>query len=469
MLKKALCTIFVFLMPDSTCVFMSRIVKKFILFLLVVQLFSPLKNYAETTFSSDSPEQKAIALFEEGKFDEALPVFEDLIRLYPDDKKLNYYLGASLLETKNYGARARQALLASVSKKDNPEKIDWYLGVAYHSENEYLTALDHYKRFEKEARGKLKKELGLEETISLCEQGINPFIVEETADNTEPLAADTISRTADTGENQEDKPVSVPENIPVIPNALYDSVIAFQVNPEIVYMKLSQFKNAEGKMNFVKAWLKKTELDSVTIYTDSLRKKYATLAEDQRQSLAEQIIGNEKRIINLTREIPDLNLVAHQLESGYWEKASADEMREILAQNQALTDSLKQSAEEKQKEINSAPPDEVTVPALEKPEPVKEDTSNKGIVYKVQIGAFRKEPPDWTNRLFKKLSLIRKIDNYKDGSGVTVYTTGELRSYADAVEMQKQVKVEGVRDAIIAAYKDGVRIKVSEARKLNGE
>jgi hypothetical protein len=76
--------------------------------------------------------------------------------------------------------------------------------------------------------------------------------------------------------------------------------------------------------------------------------------------------------------------------------------------------------------------------------------------------------PTSVKRLFDKLSLIRKIDNYTDDRGVVVYTTGNLVNLEDAMTMLKQVQQEGVEDAIIAAYFKGKRIPLTEAKALEG-
>ncbi|MDX9881938.1 MAG: tetratricopeptide repeat protein [Prolixibacteraceae bacterium] len=414
------------------------------------------------------PQQEAVALFMEGKFDRALPVFEDMISLSPGDKTLNYYLGACLIETGNYGARARQALLGAVGK-DIPDKVNYYLGIAFHAGNDYLTALDYYYRFDKEAKSKVKKAVDYQRLIELCEQGVNPFVLKEkeipavVSENAGPAA-----KPADVNEIPAD---TVPAENFTIPGGLFDSVIVFQVNPEIRYMKLSQFKNQEAQLNFVKGWLKRQERDSVMLATDRLREQYTRSGQDEKQSLTEQILDNEQKIIALNRKIPAYNLLAGRMEGKYWATPPSGEMEKLIAQNQAIADSIELLHAEKQKRIGVLPPETVALPIVEKTEPEKEapEEITKGIVYKIQIGAFSKEPPDWALRLFKKLSLIRKISNYTDEKGVTVYTTGELRSYADAVELQKQVKTEGIKNAIVAAYNNGIRIPVNEARKINGE
>jgi len=76
---------------------------------------------------------------------------------------------------------------------------------------------------------------------------------------------------------------------------------------------------------------------------------------------------------------------------------------------------------------------------------------------------------DSAAKLIKKLSILRKIENYKDEKGFTIYTTGSLNKYAEAVTLQNQVKQEGVKNAIVEAYRNGKKITVADARKLNNE
>ncbi len=419
--------------------------------------------------SSGDPEQKAISLFDEGRYKEALSVFEDLIRLYPEDKTLNYYLGASLIETKNYGTRARQALLNSVGK-DIPEKIDYYLGIAFHAENDYLTALDYYRRFEKQAKNKIKKSVNYQNLIDLCEQGNNPFVAKEevvkTILTTSPIDTVAITAVPDTI-----PPSGVAEFVPsfVIPKELFDSIIVFQINTEIQYRKICQFRNAEARENFARGWIKKQEMDSIVFLTNDLRKQYPIEETNSKQILSEQILANEQKIISINKAISEYKLLAEQIEREHWKSPSYEEIEKLLAENKAITDSLDAIQAKSRPEISDLPPVSISLPIAEKVEEKEETTNNKGILYRVQIGAFSKAPPDWMQRLYDRLSLIRKINTYTDENGVTVYTTGEVRSYDDAVELQKQVKLEGIRDASIAAYKDGIRIPPGEARKINGE
>jgi hypothetical protein len=66
---------------------------------------------------------------------------------------------------------------------------------------------------------------------------------------------------------------------------------------------------------------------------------------------------------------------------------------------------------------------------------------------------------------FKNIAMLRKVENYIDDKGVVVYTTGNLTTYDDALVMLNQIKQEGVKDAIIAAYQNGKRITLEQAKE----
>ncbi|MFL5762805.1 MAG: hypothetical protein ACJ77K_02615 [Bacteroidia bacterium] len=102
------------------------------------------------------------------------------------------------------------------------------------------------------------------------------------------------------------------------------------------------------------------------------------------------------------------------------------------------------------------------------------DASNKmevdsGVVYKVQIGAFKDEVPlDIANKFLK---IAKKgIKNYKDENGLTIYTVGVYKSYEEANRVKGEVAQEAeITDAFIVAYNNGAKISVEEAKTLSGQ
>lgn len=82
-----------------------------------------------------------------------------------------------------------------------------------------------------------------------------------------------------------------------------------------------------------------------------------------------------------------------------------------------------------------------------------------GLVYKVQIGAFR---------LFdmRKYAQDNPFFESEALGDINRYTIGRFRDLALAEAFQKDLKRLGIRDAWIVPFKDGVRITMKEAKEM---
>ena len=84
-------------------------------------------------------------------------------------------------------------------------------------------------------------------------------------------------------------------------------------------------------------------------------------------------------------------------------------------------------------------------------------TGDRGVVYRVQIGAY------------SKFKIDDKIANTESNfSGETIdnlnkYLVGRFRSYELCEQFRKSIIKLGIKDAFVVAYNDGVRITVQEA------
>ncbi|MGQ7871250.1 tetratricopeptide repeat protein [Sunxiuqinia sp. sy24] len=417
--------------------------------------------FEKTAHAQNDPEQQAKDMVENGQYTEAIPYFEDLVHLYPEDKTLNYYLGMCLVETEQPTEQAKTALQKSLGN-DTPVKSLYYLAQCFHANNNFLEAINYYKQFDDEARKKEKRDTRLEELRNLCEQQINPFSAPVTAvenEQTEEMPATPL----------EEAIAIQPEEVE-IPEGLEDSLIQFQVNSTIKYLKIDQFKNASSLNAFVRAWQAEQELQGITEKTSQLRAKYNSAFADEKQEIANTILLLEKEAYTKNQEINQNYTEARLGEKDYWQKASPETIHSFSEKTQAMEDSIRQAKEAKRlQKLEAQKPIVLPDNLVKNLIPEEPAVVNTGIVYKIQIGAYSRTPPDWVQRLFKKLSIIRRIDQYTDENGVTVYTVGELKSYQDALQMQSQVRTEGVSDAFIAAYKDGERIPLEEARQIAGE
>lgn len=258
----------------------------------------------------------------------------------------------------------------------------------------------------------------------------------------------------------------------VIPEPFTHQLFDFQVNADITYRNFSHFVKNESKKLFFQAWLKEKELSRISTKADSLRKAYASSPNEKKEEIAALILKNEAQIITLNQEIPALYQTVREAEARYWQSATSDETSRFKEKMRLFNDSIAQSEEKLLAQAQQAlPAARDTIILFSNSPKVQEvkTVTNSGIIYKIQIGAYKGKTPDLAAKLIKKLSVIRKIENYKDEKGVNVYTTGNLKSYQEAVTMQSQVKQEGAKNAIVAAYQNGKRITVAEARKINSE
>lgn len=86
-----------------------------------------------------------------------------------------------------------------------------------------------------------------------------------------------------------------------------------------------------------------------------------------------------------------------------------------------------------------------------------------GLVYRVQVGAFRK-PLKAT--LFNEFT---PVTGEQIKSGITRYISGYFGSILNASQAKKQIRGLGYKDAFIVAYCDGKRITIAEARRLEAK
>lgn len=255
-----------------------------------------------------------------------------------------------------------------------------------------------------------------------------------------------------------------------IPDKLARENIDFQVNSDISYFHFSHFIKNDSKKMFFQAWLNEKEVNNLSAKTDSLRKAYANALSDQKEVISAQILKAEARSISLNEEIPILYEKAREIEIHYWQSATTDKIAKFQEKVKAFKDSINLAVKlQGQQTIITNPeiPDTIIFYGSKPTAAEIKTEESGGIIYKIQIGAYKSKIPDSSAKLIKRLSIIRKVENYKDEKGVTIYTTGSLKNYPEAVTLQNQVKQEGIKNAAIVAFQNGKKITVIEARKLN--
>ena len=87
----------------------------------------------------------------------------------------------------------------------------------------------------------------------------------------------------------------------------------------------------------------------------------------------------------------------------------------------------------------------------------------KGLVYRVQVGAFRKPIPQ------NLYSSFNPVSGELSPNGLTLYMAGYFNNAKNAVTARKQIQQLGYSDAFVVAYCDGEKITLGEARILESK
>jgi|GEM_PF-364591 len=86
----------------------------------------------------------------------------------------------------------------------------------------------------------------------------------------------------------------------------------------------------------------------------------------------------------------------------------------------------------------------------------------EGLVFRVQVGAFRKPVPAERFREFTP------VDGTVLANGLTVYMAGYFQSSAEALKQQNFIRTLGYADAFVVAYQNCTRLSLAQGRALEG-
>ena len=198
-------------------------------------------------------ESLAIEYFKDGNYEKALPLFTQLFKSSPDNAMYNYYYGVTLLKNNLYDTATKEALLNAVVD-NTPQNVNFYLGNYFHALGNWGEAMDFYKRYK--GSGSERETLQYDKYVDLCRKKINPFIVDK--GDAKDVFVDTIKT-----------PAAPPDekNFP-IPAVLRSEWFNFQVNSQLTYHRIEDFKSEAAKILFTKAWLTTARYDSIVAATD---------------------------------------------------------------------------------------------------------------------------------------------------------------------------------------------------------
>lgn len=116
---------------------------------------------------------------------------------------------------------------------------------------------------------------------------------------------------------------------------------------------------------------------------------------------------------------------------------------------------------EKQPEVNADP---VSSPVVMRTNTVFIPMSDTGLVFRVQIGAFKDEVPIDIAAKFLKIA-DKGINHYQGQDSLTIYIVGGARDYETANRLKEEVIASGLTDSFVVAYRRGEKVAIEGAIK----
>ncbi|MCD4744951.1 MAG: hypothetical protein K8R58_01480, partial [Bacteroidales bacterium] len=144
-------------------------------FAVVFLLFSVLLsnvNGQNTFKSEDDLKKKAKKLFNIENFQEALPLYSQLLSVYPKEPLFNYRYGVCLMccDRRDNTKFIKYLKFASDNSCEEKE-LYYYFGLAYHLNLNFLEAINAYEKYK--AKGKVNKSFDIDRKIETCKNGIS--------------------------------------------------------------------------------------------------------------------------------------------------------------------------------------------------------------------------------------------------------------------------------------------------------
>ncbi len=115
--------------------------------------------------------KEALELFNEGAYQQAIPLYEALLERYDREPNLNYYYGVCLLESKTQNGEAIKRLKFASLKNVNRD-VFYYLGRAYQNAYEFQEAIKQYTHFLKVTHPEDARRVTAQRSIEDCQSAI---------------------------------------------------------------------------------------------------------------------------------------------------------------------------------------------------------------------------------------------------------------------------------------------------------
>ena len=155
--------------------------------------------------------------------------------------------------------------------------------------------------------------------------------------------------------------------------------------------------------------------------------------ETDNQDLSKEVADLENKVSSLESQVSDKNATISDLQAQI-QKLRSD----VAAARKQAQDAIAQAEAKKQAELESG------------------QAIMDGVVFKVQIGAFRNKD------LSKYFENHENFSGETDEDGTQKITLGQFRDYWEADTFKKYLREMGVKDAWIVPYRDGQRVDIKD-------
>ncbi|MBN2669429.1 MAG: PD40 domain-containing protein [Bacteroidales bacterium] len=142
---------------------------RFILFIL--SYWSVVVLYSQNSEEQEQLIETAADYFEQGQFAEAMPLYSQLLSIYPTEPIYSFYYGACLVENNKEIDKSIKYLSFATRKLEDVPLAFYYLGRAYHLSYQFDKAIEQYQIFQTRSSAKLQKDKQSEREIAICENG----------------------------------------------------------------------------------------------------------------------------------------------------------------------------------------------------------------------------------------------------------------------------------------------------------
>ena len=139
---------------------------------IIIFLIFPLIGHTQTSEEQEELIDTAEELFYSASYDKAMPLYSQLLSIYPSEAIYSFYYGACLVENNKEIDKAIKYLSYASRKLTDHALVYFYLGKAYHLSYQFDKAIKQYQTFQAMSSKGVQKDKQLERELKFCNNGL---------------------------------------------------------------------------------------------------------------------------------------------------------------------------------------------------------------------------------------------------------------------------------------------------------